>query len=397
MPRVFIVAMSLPFPPAGGSELRNWHNVLAFLRRGTVGVYGLRGGVAAEPPHPGIAIWRTPSHVVGVPEEVLGWLGVADELPVDHYVTDAVVRELRDLIVEFRPDLVVLADLGVTGVLPALAGVGCPVVLDVHNVESRLHEQLAAGSGSDRAAALVRRRLAERWAKREASGYAAVDGVWTCSDADAAAVRTRTATPVHVVPNTVDVDSYEFVPKRSGAPVMVFPAMFGFPPNEQAGEFLLREVLPEVARVFPAARLILAGRAMSDDLRTAATDDARVEVTGAVADIRPVLTRSTVMPVPLFAASGTRLKILEAAAAGVPVVSTATGAEGLELEEGRHWLRAEDARGFVNTVIALCSDERVGRELASAARVRVVERYSLDAGARAVDHVWRTLGLAEPR
>ena len=129
---------------------------------------------------------------------------------------------------------------------------------------------------------------------------------------------------------------------------MTFPAMFAYPPNEAAALFLAREVLPHMAGHFEELELVLVGRNPTEAMLEAASTDARVVVTGAVPDVRPYLAEAGAVPMPLFDGSGTRLKALEAFAAGAPVVSTAKGLEGLEAMPEVHYLRAEDAGEFVD-------------------------------------------------
>jgi len=99
-------------------------------------------------------------------------------------------------------------------------------------------------------------------------------------------------------------------------------------------------------------------------------------VTGPVADVRPHLADAWAMPVPLTAGAGTRVKILEAFAARVPVVSTAKGVEGLDAEPGRHYLRAETGDEFVAALTRLRDDPTLGERIAGDAAALVDARYS---------------------
>jgi glycosyltransferase involved in cell wall biosynthesis len=119
----------------------------------------------------------------------------------------------------------------------------------------------------------------------------------------------------------------------------------------------------------------------SPELLTAAARDPRIVVPGPVRDIRPALAAATAMAVPLFHGGGTRLKILEAFAAGVPVVSTAKGVEGLDVRDGTHALIAESADEFVDHLVALWRDPTLAGRLAASARAFAAERFS-----------WETVG-----
>ena len=108
----------------------------------------------------------------------------------------------------------------------------------------------------------------------------------------------------------------------------------------------------------------------------AAAAAAGVRVTGTVDDVRPYIAEAAVLVVPLRAAGGTRLKIYEALAMGKAVVSTSVGAEGLPLEDGRHYLRADDASGFAAAVVSLLREPARRAALGDAGRRLVVERFS---------------------
>jgi len=117
-------------------------------------------------------------------------------------------------------------------------------------------------------------------------------------------------------------------------------------------------------------------------------------VTGAVPDVRPYLAESGAVPIPLFDGVGTRLKALEAFAAGVPVVSTSKGIEGLGVEPGTHFLRAEDADEFVVALTRLWSEPATASTLVEQARSFVAERYSWDVARRAVGQALERLAPA---
>jgi polysaccharide biosynthesis protein PslH len=120
-------------------------------------------------------------------------------------------------------------------------------------------------------------------------------------------------------------------------------------------------------------------------------------VTGAVPDVRPYVAESGAVPIPLFDGTGTRLKALEAFAAGVPVVSTSKGIEGLDAIAGTHFLRAEDADEFVSALARLWSEPATASRLVERARSFVAERYSWNVARRAVGQALERLAPAGAR
>lgn len=155
--------------------------------------------------------------------------------------------------------------------------------------------------------------------------------------------------------------------------VVLFYGELTYPPNVDAAVHLVRDVAPIVWERHPCVEVRLVGR---DDPRVHALEDSpMVTVTGFVEDILSELDLATIVAVPIRFGSGTRLKIIEAMAAGVPVVSTSIGAEGLDVEPGRHLLVADGASDFAGACTELLENSVLRRELASAGRALFLERY----------------------
>ncbi|HEY1189041.1 MAG TPA: glycosyltransferase family 4 protein [Gemmata sp.] len=240
-----------------------------------------------------------------------------------------------------------------------------PAVIDLHNVYSLLVQRTAEEQTSPLKRAFLRgeaRRLA-RVEHRAAKGCRAVCAV---SDVEAAHFRALGAT-AHTVPNGVDCAALADLPTgRSGPPVVMFLGTMSWGPNAAAARFLARDVLPALRARIPGATVTIVGRDPPADL-LACNGTPGIEVTGGVPDVKPYLLRASVLAVPLDAGGGTRLKILEAFAAGLPVVSTTVGAEGIAAEAGIHFVRAERPE-FADATAALCADASAGAQMAERAR-----------------------------
>jgi glycosyltransferase involved in cell wall biosynthesis len=122
-----------------------------------------------------------------------------------------------------------------------------------------------------------------------------------------------------------------------------------------------------------------------------------VDLHGSVADVRPFLARSGMLAVPLRIGGGSRLKILEALATGLPVVTTRVGVEGLSLEDGRHLAVADGADGMADAILKAMANPGRMRELAAAGRQRVLERYDWDALALRLERAWLDVKGVSPR
>src|SRR5262249_35666471 len=144
-------------------------------------------------------------------------------------------------------------------------------------------------------------------------------------------------------------------------------------PNVTAAIFLAREVFPQVRRRFPDARLQIVGRNPPPEVQSLGALPG-VEVTGGVPDVKPYLRGAHLLAVPLEAGGGTRLKILEAFASGLPVGSTPTGCEGLQATHGEHLVIARREQ-FAEGVLAVLADPAWGSALAARARALAQSRY----------------------
>lgn len=377
---------NLPVPVQQGIDLRAWTLIDALVQLGPVAVFGIRHDEPAAPPAPGIEVWASSSDAeltARRPAELLEWMRDPDASPGDAYYSEAAATEVDALVRSFAPGLVVVEELRLHRYLERLDRDRHTVVLDLPSREGDVLRRKADGD-PNRAAAILGRALAARHAAIEARFLPAVDRVWACSDVDAAILAGRhPSARFEVVPNTVDVDSYPPAPERSDALRILFPATFAYPPNEAAALTLVDDVLPRVREQEPAAELWLVGSHTGPRLSAAAARPGVVHH-GAVADVRPYLATATVMAVPLTVASGTRYKLLEAFASRLPVVGTAQAAEGLDAEDGVHYLQAEDPDACADAILRTWSDAAVRRKLADAAHELVSERYSFAASRRAV-------------
>ena len=181
---------------------------------------------------------------------------------------------------------------------------------------------------------------------------------------------------IHVLPNGVLAGNYQ----AAAAPqpdTLIFTGALRYGPNHDGMRWFVGEVWPLIRRARPAARLLITG----DHGELPLPPAAGVERTGLVDDVRPLLSGAWLAIAPIFAGGGTRLKILEAMAAGTPVVATTKGVEGIAAVAGEHVLLADEPAAFAAHVVALLSDSALRRRLAQAARRLIEQHYD-----------WRVLG-----
>ena len=284
-------------------------------------------------------------------------------------------RLLREAAAE-APDLWYLDHLDSFVYAPAEA----PFIVDCHNVYSEVARRTGEGS---------RRLLHRAYLAHEAHlltgaeerAAQAATAILAVSDRDARYFARGGCARVYVAPNGVDTAYYRSVRRASTAtdPTILFVGTLSWAPNVSAVQFLARVVLPQVQQRFPFARLRVVGADAPPEVMALQALPG-VEIAGRVPDMRPHLRDAHLLAVPLDAGGGTRLKILEAFAAGLPVVSTAIGAEGLLAVPDEHLCIAErDVFGRAVTSLLQFPD-RAAR-LATRARRLARDRYD-----------WRAIG-----
>jgi glycosyltransferase involved in cell wall biosynthesis len=208
---------------------------------------------------------------------------------------------------------------------------------------------------------------------------------WTVSEGDGAAVRELAPDlPVGLSPNGVDVARLAGLPVAGGQEgSLILTGTMSYPPNAEAAVWFVREVLPRLRTMRPDSTFTIVGRDPSEAVRRLA-DVPGVEVTGRVERIEPYLARAAVAVAPLLSGGGTKLKVLEALAAGRPVVATPVAAEGIEVVDGRDLVVAAHAEPFASAVAELLADPARRTAMAAAGRAAVVERYDWTAIAAAL-------------
>ena len=280
---------------------------------------------------------------------------------------------LRAEIARERPDVLYLDHLDSFQFAPEARDV--PIVIDLHNVYSLLIRREATESTRSWFARRYLAREARLLENIEAVAVRRADAVFSVSAQEQAHFAAVRGSRVDLVPNGVDCARYGALPTgRSSSPATVlFIGTMSWPPNAAAARFLANEVLPALKRRVPQATLTIVGRSPGPDVQ-ALSAGGDVSVVANAPDILPYLRDARLLAVPLEAGGGTRLKILEAFAAGLPVVSTPIGCEGLAGANGQELLIADRA-GFADAVASVLADAGRGEALAERARALAHLQY----------------------
>jgi glycosyltransferase involved in cell wall biosynthesis len=290
----------------------------------------------------------------------------------EHFEADGLARARRGLAAEvrrWRGDVVVVQHGGLAALVEdCRAGAS---VLELHNdpVERSRQQALVAPHWRHRLLWEADRRKAARAMRRYLPRYDAL----VCTSVDD---QRRLPAAAWVVPNGVDIETFRPTPLPRSMRV-AFTATMHYEPNIDGARWFVAEVLPLLLEQVPDATLELVGRTPTPPVRDLLAHPA-VDGSFDVPDVRPHLAAARVAIVPIRVGTGTRLKALEAMAAGRPVVGTTIGLEGLGIVPGRHALVADDPAGFADAVARLLRDDELAGGLATAARRLVEEVHGWD-------------------
>ena len=226
--------------------------------------------------------------------------------------------------------------------------------------------------------------------------YRAVDQVWTLSEQDRFTLQAHSRDlRVSVVPAGVDSDYFRPDTEPPAADErLLFTGQFHDDQNQDAFRWFVTHTWPLVRARRPQATFRVVGPGMNESMHLLAARYPGVELVGEMQDIRPELQRARIFVSPLRIGSGLRIKILEAMAAGVPVVMTSNAAEGIPAQAGVNAMLADDPRKQAEAIDFLLGDPVFCRQIASRARAMVLERFNWD---RAMDFLEAALAESRPR
>jgi glycosyltransferase involved in cell wall biosynthesis len=392
---VAIVASELPYPPTAGNRIRTLNLALRLAPRHRITFIAHRNDEADE------ATRFLGRHGIGaelvdraIPAKsgprFYARLAMNLASPLPYSVASHSSRAIRDAVRSFaRRQEVDVWQLEAVMLADAMADLGpVPRVLIAHNVESLIWRRYFETASSP----LRRWYIREQWRKFERferRAFAGATRVVAVSEPDAALIRGQLGgRRVDVVDNGVDRGYYEAVRRQPDPRTLLFLGSLDWRPNVDAIGLLLDRVFPAVRAAEPEARLLIVGRKPSAALAGRAGEASGVELHADVPDVRPYLARSTAMVVPLRIGGGSRLKILEAAAAGLPVISTRVGAEGLDLIPEEHYVAADEPEEMTEALVGCFHEPAAARARAERARALVLERHDWDVLADQLEAAW---------
>ena len=386
--RILVLSPRPAHPPNTGAKLREYHLLKQMAEWAELTVLAFRTG-----PEPLVldfatveSFARPRGYTAG---KVLRGLVGGQALSILNYRCEQMAGRLAQLLQAGGFDAVLLEALHMSAYEPELDayGRGLLRIWDWHNIESELMERYA-GTAPTMLHAIYARETARRLRKLEERILASRDVHLVCSGREEERLRGWVSgARVGVVPNGVDCGAFQVEAGKRRDGGLLFVGSLDYHPNVEGLKFFTKEVWPELSRRRPEARLRIVGSRPGPEV-LAMGSIGGVEVVGPVPKVEPYYEQAEAALVPLFSGGGTRLKVLEAFAAGVPVVSTALGVEGIAARAGEHYLAAETGAEWVEALLRVSNEaellSRRGRELAE----RTYDWKVVGAGMRQLVEGW---------
>jgi glycosyltransferase involved in cell wall biosynthesis len=403
--RILFLTGQVPYPPQAGGALRTYGLLDGLHRAGhTLDLLTFCEPGQAEPSTTPLANLCQQIHAVPTPTRSIKtrlrdllFSNQADM--ARRFYSPEYSSALSTLLAQNDYDLVHIESLEMAAYLPIIRSQsGIHIIYDSFNAEFDLQRLIFNIDRHDPARlpgaiySLIQWRRLTRFERYVCQQ---VDRVIAVSEPDAKAFRKLAPNAaVDVVPNGIYVDEYTQPSSQLelGSAALLFTGTMNYRPNVDAVLWFADNVLSEIRKAVPDVRLFIVGNKPHERLNSIRqrTD---IEVTGYVQDVLPFLHSASVYVAPLRMGSGTRLKLLQAMAAGCPIVSTHVGAQGLDVTSGREMILADDAISFAQATITLLRDSKLRQGLASAAHQLVCERYDWSVIIPRLLHVYQEMGL----
>ena len=373
--RILFLSRWFPYPINNGSKLRIYNLLHGLSQHHDMSLLSFADQPEANPEAPEIREFCSKVKVVPWkefnPNTLRAHLAMLTFTPrsiVDTFSSE-MAQAITDILNEQRYDLVIASQLQMAAYYPYFQNF--PAIFEEFEI-GFFHDQAFSKSGK------IRLKQALTWFKLRMYLSQLLDSFQACTVVSEQESQlliknfSKFTNPIQVISNCLNIDEYNNIKAEKRPNTLIFTGPFKYHANYEAMHWFIREVFPLVLERVPDAQLIITG----DHANLPLPLSGKITLTGYVEDVKSLIASSSVSIAPLLSGGGSRLKILEAMALGIPVVATLKGAEGLDVTDGEHLLLANSPMEYAECVINLLKDENLCLQLTKKARMLIQEKYN---------------------
>jgi glycosyltransferase involved in cell wall biosynthesis len=392
--KVLLLAQVLPYPPDSGPKIKTW-NVLKYLAQHheVTLVSFVRGDQSAEVNY--LKYYCQAVYTVPMTREAWrdGWYMIQSFLTGQPFLMArddrAAMRQMiAQLTAQTQFDIVHADQLNMTQYAERVTGAG--KILDAHNALWLLYKRLWETMSPGPKKWLLGRdwRLLKSY---EGEICRRFEGLLAVSEEDKVALEEAAGQPLEatVIPIAIDTDEVVEVRRRHEADHILHIGTLFWPPNIDGILWFLREIFPLVQTQRPKTIFDVVGAKPPPEITAYSGNGSSINVTGYVVDPTPYYEATGVMVVPLRAGGGMRVKILNALAQGLPIVTTTIGCEGIAVESGRHLLIADTPEAFAEATLRLLENKSLAEELGYNGRRLIQATYDYRAACSPIEPLYQ--------
>jgi glycosyltransferase involved in cell wall biosynthesis len=397
--KILILSASLPYPPTSGGAIRTWGIIQGLAQQGNQ-ITLLSFGEQLETSNPLTAVCEqiitVPVPVRSKAQRIRQLLFSAQPDIATRLYSKAFADTLRKQLEENTFDLIQFEGIEIACYLPLVKQmhISAKICFDTFNAEAELQRVIYEIDRRDPrrvVAALYSLIQSKRIKQYEGMLCRMADLVLAVSDEDAAFLSEYQPTnPVRVVSSGIYVDNYQHSanPKTHTIPQLIFTGKMDYRPNVDAMLWFTQKILPHL----PATHLTIVGQQPHARIQHLAQQP-NITITGWVDTVLPYLQDADVYIAPLRMGSGTRLKLLEALAAGCAIVATSIAAAGLTAEVREAMIIADSEGAFCEAIQVLLKDSQHRQELAHKGQHAVKQHYDWSVLIPKLSATYREIGL----
>ena len=357
-----------------GTDLRVQSQIAALVKLAPTAVFAIEYSNAE--PVPGVGLWKS-----GDPDqstanfrniEFISKLLTGDSSPYHHRYSESTAIKLKQVLEEFQPDQIIVSKLDQTVYLEIIENYKkARLILDLDESSLQILNSIAPII-THRVTKILNTKIYQLICDYESNILPRFSKIWVSSEIEVARIKDQYGenTPVVNIPNSIDFSDYTSTTDSKLMDLIIFPANFGHPPNEDAARYMTTEIIP----IMNGFNFQFIGSFLPKWLLDLRMENLEVIVN--VPSMAPYIHKAGIMLIPLRAGAGTRLKALEAFASKTPVVSTRVGVEGLDVVDREHVIIAETPKEFADACTELISNPDLYRFLVESAHQYAKNNFS---------------------